>query len=182
LPGVLILPVQFMLPQGGNVDAMPAQFALADGSLCTRPVTSAITGPAEVCTDESPVTYSVINSGNTFTWSVVGGTILSGNGTSTINVAWSPIGNGDAGVSVYETSCTRGLTVELPVIIHTVGPASISGPGIVPENTTGIGIFSTGQTGIHISMDCFRRHTGIRRKYQAVLLLTGVLSAWAMCL
>jgi gliding motility-associated-like protein len=121
----------------GNVDAMPAQFALGDGTVCVRPVTSAISGPAEVCTGDSPVTYSVVNSGNTFTWSVNGGTIISGNGTNSINVAWSTTGNGDAGVSVYETSCTRGLTVNLPVIIHTVQPASISGSAIVPENTQG---------------------------------------------
>jgi gliding motility-associated-like protein len=131
----------------GNVLAMPAQFALADGSLCTRPVTSPITGPAEVCTGDSPVTYSVVNSGNTYTWSVNGGTILGGNGTNTINVAWDTGSNGNAGVSVYETSCTRSVTVNLPVIINTIGPASVSGAINVPENTMGSVYSVTERTG-----------------------------------
>lgn len=121
-----------------GIKAMPAQFALADNSVCTRPVTSPVTGPDQVCTGDSPATYSVVDSGNPFTWSVNGGTIISGNGTNTISVTWGSEGTTGGLVSVYETSCTRSVAVSLPVTIHTVVPPTVAGPLTVPENTEGV--------------------------------------------
>ena len=65
---------------------------LLDGA-CSPPTTGAITGPSDVI-EATSETYSVPASGNTYTWSVTGGTITSGAGTNSVQVSW---GNGPTG-------------------------------------------------------------------------------------
>jgi PKD repeat protein len=61
-----------------------------------------------VACEHNYTTYCVaLNAGNTYTWSVVGGTITNGQGTNCVTVLWGPMGNGT--ISVVETtpdSCT----------------------------------------------------------------------------
>jgi hypothetical protein len=68
-----------------------------------------VTGPSPVCQSiaGSVETYSTPNvAGNTYTWTVVGGTIASGQGTNSITVTWTTPGSGS--VSVSETVGTSG--------------------------------------------------------------------------
>jgi hypothetical protein len=68
-----------------------------------------VTGPSPVCQSiaGSVETYSTPNvAGNTYTWTVVGGTIASGQGTNSITVTWTTPGSGS--VSVAETVGTSG--------------------------------------------------------------------------
>jgi hypothetical protein len=68
-----------------------------------------VTGPSPVCESiaGSVETYSTPNvAGNTYTWTVVGGTIASGQGTNSITVTWTTPGSGS--VSVAETVGASG--------------------------------------------------------------------------
>ena len=122
------------------LSTIPAQYALGDISNCSRPVTSAITGTIEVCTNSSGVSYSVINNPpNTYTWIITGGSQASGGTTNNITVDWGASGMADANVRVIESNiCTQGSPVDLPVIIHSIQPVSISGRSAIAENTTGV--------------------------------------------
>jgi len=70
-------------------------------SACCVPPTPVITGSSAVCTGTQ--NYSVpATVGHTYVWDVVGGTILSGQGTNQIQVQWS---SGTAGtVNVTEST------------------------------------------------------------------------------
>jgi gliding motility-associated-like protein len=57
-------------------------------------------GDTSVCAFEKGVAYSVVYSnGSTYNWSVVGGTIVSGNGSSSVVVDWNDEGTGYIGVT-----------------------------------------------------------------------------------
>jgi type IX secretion system substrate protein len=118
-----------------------AQYAFGDDTNCTGPTTSAITGSSDVCTSDLNSAYSVtLNAGNTYTWTVTGGTIdapSSGVDVNNITVDWG--GTGVVGsVSVVETNgCTSGATVSLSVDVNSIAPTSITGKTNVAESTTG---------------------------------------------
>ncbi len=70
-----------------------------------------ITGPSPVCqtVNGSTETYSTPNvAGNTYTWTVTGGTITGGQGTNSITVSWTTAGAGS--VSVAEAVGTSGCS------------------------------------------------------------------------
>ena len=78
------------------------------------------------------------NPPNTYTWTITGGTQASGGSTNSITVDWGATGMADANVRVVETNtCTNGPPVDLPVVIHSIQPATINGLTSVAENTTG---------------------------------------------
>ncbi|MDA3819172.1 MAG: hypothetical protein PF590_01665, partial [Candidatus Delongbacteria bacterium] len=116
-----------------------AHYCFGDDTPCSGPVTSSITGSASVCTDDVNVVYSVTNTpGSTYTWTITGGTIASGQGTSSIEVNWGSVGMvGDVEV-VEHNGCTYGDPVNLTVVIHTIQPSSISGTTFVPVEQTGV--------------------------------------------
>ncbi|MCC2546625.1 gliding motility-associated C-terminal domain-containing protein [Hymenobacter sp. BT175] len=68
------------------------------------PLALTVTGPASVCPESGPLTYSVTGQpGSTFAWTVTGGTIATGQGTNTITVTFAA-GTGAKSVAVTETS------------------------------------------------------------------------------
>jgi hypothetical protein len=71
----------------------------------TRPTVS-ISGNNSICSASSQ-SYSASSTGNTYKWSVSGGTITSGSGTSTIGVNWGAAGSGS--VKLVETN-TNGCS------------------------------------------------------------------------
>lgn len=79
------------------------------------------------------VTYaaSPVVAGRSYNWSAVNGTITSGQGTSTINVNWTVVGNGSVTLNewVTATQCTTTVTQNVTV----AGPPtpSINGPNTV---------------------------------------------------
>jgi hypothetical protein len=90
--------------------------------------TPLISGPAPVCqtigTNYS--TYSTPNvAGHTYTWTVPGGTIVSGQGTNSISVNWTTVGSGNVSVTetITSTTCSAGATK--PV---TINPKPITTP------------------------------------------------------
>lgn len=87
----------------------------------TKPVTSAISGSANVHY-HSVEAYSVTNtSGSTYQWFITGGTLSSGAGTSSVSVTWGTLGTGS--VVVKETAAngcfgdnvTLNITLTPPV-------------------------------------------------------------------
>ena len=118
-----------------GLSTMPAQYAFGDDTNCTGPVTSSITGSTEVCTDDTGVSYSVTDNSNTYTWTITGGTQVSGGTTASITVDWGStglVGN----VKVVETNgCTSGTAVILSVNVNSIAPSSIIGKINVAEST-----------------------------------------------
>jgi hypothetical protein len=85
----------------------------------TGPQTGSITGVIQV-TENDQEQYSVTQtSGSSYAWTVTGGTILSGQGTSSIQVEWGSAGTGS--ISVVETDAfgCAGTVVTVSVQIGT---------------------------------------------------------------
>jgi len=100
-----------------------------------QPAADAITGPQSVCPTITGITYTIRNpQGTSYQWTVVGGTIASGQGTATITVDWATAGAGAGSVSARTTN-NQGCTsppFTLPVLINQVlqtvqpsGPTSV---------------------------------------------------------
>ncbi len=102
--------------------------------------TPSVTGNTDVCETETD-TYSTAATGNTFLWTVIGGTIDSGQGTDQITVTWNalPVGTLSAAgtVEVEETIAASSCqaTSLLNITIHRVpetGPANHIDQGLYP--------------------------------------------------
>jgi hypothetical protein len=106
---------------------------------CTAPVTGNISGPvsANVSTTQN---YSVPNSGNTYQWSVTGGTIASGDGTNAIQVLWnSTAGSGQVCIREVEDVCAgdqKCITVTKTPSCSTPSTGAISGEINAETSTT----------------------------------------------
>ena len=90
--------------------------------------TPVVTGPAPVCqtigTNYS--TYSTPNvAGNTYSWTVTNGTIVTGQGTNSITVNWTTLGAGNVSVLQTVTATNCAATANRPV---TVNPKPITTP------------------------------------------------------
>lgn len=87
-------------------------------SISPVPQTSAITGNLTICVSDTGSFSVTPTAGSTYQWSIAGGTILSGNGTSSTTGSWT--GSGTATVTVTETNsfgCV-GNPVNLPVTVN----------------------------------------------------------------
>jgi trimeric autotransporter adhesin len=129
-----------------SLNILSAQYAFGDNTNCPAPATGNISGSASVCkNDLSQVYFVTDNPGNTYVWSVSGGTITSGQGTSSIVVDWGSTGMAGS-VSVLESnSCTSGDVVVKTVNINPLAPVSITGRLNVPQNSTTPETYSTDQ-------------------------------------
>ena len=138
-----------VLARRSNLQTMPAHYAFGDDTDCEKPVTSAISGAVDVCAGQAGVAYSVTDKPpNSYDWTVSGGVIVSGDGTSSITVDWNAVTTGNAIVSVVETnSCSSGAKVELPVTLHSVAPPEITGDLRVAEYTEGVAYSVPARTG-----------------------------------
>lgn len=92
-----------------------------------------ITGPSDVCENQT-ASYSVTpNPGETYFWSATGGGTVIGSGNA-INVAWTNIGSGTVTLIVKNNLNVVICTNVLNVTIH-----SLPNPVITPSYTTGCG-------------------------------------------
>lgn len=93
--------------------------------------TSAIMGSSHVTEFAEDEPYSAVNnSGYTYTWSVNGGSIASGQGTSSITVNWDVYGLGSVSVVASPPgSCPNAAQVSLPVNIDEVFESNGTGGG-----------------------------------------------------
>lgn len=98
-----------------------------------------VSGPSPVCErTENHVYTTAFNTGNTYAWSVTGGTINSGQGTNSISVAW--FGQGTGSVSVTETNGFGCLeTYAISINIQARPAPVISGPLSWCENEPNAG-------------------------------------------
>jgi hypothetical protein len=105
------------------------QAVIATASVTINPLPApVVTGPSPVCVSATGATstYSTPNiAGHTYNWTVVGGTIATGQGTNTITVTWTTAGPGS--VSVTETITASGCTGSNTLNV-TVNPKPVTSP------------------------------------------------------
>ena len=95
------------------------------------PVQTAITGPATVC-QGSTESYSVTAiGGQSYVWTVVGGTIMTGAGTNAITVNWTAQGTQTVSVKISTVGTNCEKTLNLNVVVEDQPNPSIAGPNVV---------------------------------------------------
>lgn len=135
---------------------------------CCNPQTQPILGPTTICDNASGNIFTVPNTvGSTYTWTVpAGATIVSGQGTNSINVTFGTTGGN---VSVVETiNCGDGPPVTLAVVVQscvncamnsltmTMTDCYTSGQGFLVYDVQGTLTFSNPPTtGQLVVTDCF---------------------------
>jgi hypothetical protein len=112
----------------GCTAATPAAYTVNVSAL---PIPT-ITGPNVVCSSSTGVIYTTEAGMTNYAWTVsIGGTILSGQGTNTVTVAWPYAGNRTLSVNYTNPS---GCSATAPTIFNvTINPAAI--PVIGSSNT-----------------------------------------------
>ncbi len=86
-----------------------------------QPTIGTITGSNTPSSITTPFTYSILNQTNTnYSWSVINGTIQSGQGTNTIDVIWSITGTGSLKAKIMNSNSCLDSTI-LAVNITSVG-------------------------------------------------------------
>jgi PKD repeat protein len=110
----------------------------SEGLLITVNVPPApiVSGLALVCNDDEAEYSTANNPGSTYEWTVTGGTITSGTGTSTINVHWGNPGSGTVTVTETTAASCQGTSQLLNVTIDDctgIGEASLTGIRIYPN-------------------------------------------------
>ncbi len=100
--------------------------------------TPTITGATEVCENESGVTYYTESGKSNYTWTITGGTIVSGAGTYQISVDWGASGTGTVVVNYEENGCAAANDTEESVTIQAPATPSILGSDEECEGATNI--------------------------------------------
>lgn len=129
-----------------NITTFVGQFAFGDDTNCSGPADPTISGVTDVCRDDTNDGYSVtLNSGNTYEWTVVGGSIVGQSNPTgfvsnlnSINVDWGSTGQVGSVSVVERNTCTTSNAVSIDVNINSIAPASITGSTLVAENTNGV--------------------------------------------
>ncbi|QOI98199.1 MAG: autotransporter-associated beta strand repeat-containing protein [Flammeovirgaceae bacterium] len=122
---------------------------IATGCFTTTPVfsvninpipTPIISGAGSVCANETGVVYSTPNvPGNSYTWTVVGGSIISGAGTNSITVNWGGAGTGSVTVTEFIPASSCSVTTpSFTVIINPIPSPVVSGDNTVCEGATAV--------------------------------------------
>jgi gliding motility-associated-like protein len=97
------------------------------------PLSDLIAGPVSVCPGITGITYQIINPRETnYQWSINGGTIVSGQGTTSITVNWGAASAATISAAAVNTFGCTGTASVLPVTVNPilttaqpVGPISI---------------------------------------------------------
>jgi hypothetical protein len=101
------------------------------------PVTSPINGVDSVCANDSGLVYSVVSSSGNLSWTIVNGTIMSGQGTDSVTIHWDTAGTGIITVVDTNAAGCPGATQTLIVTINPIPVTSlINGQDTVCENST----------------------------------------------
>lgn len=99
--------------------------------------TPSITGLGSICQGSAGVVYFTESGMAGYTWSVTGGTITSGGGTSAISVTWTTAGTQSVTVNYSNLAgCTAPQATLLPVTVQPAATPLISGPTPVCTGTT----------------------------------------------
>ena len=110
--------VYFNTTTAGTVSVTVNHQILTCSSHASLPVTPLsqfyVYGPTTVCSG-IPVTFNTYATGN-FNWTISGGTILSGNGTNTIQVLWNTAGNYSVTAQLNTGYCNTTASVNANVV------------------------------------------------------------------
>ncbi len=110
-----------------------------------------ISGPPIVCENDTVSYWAISIGGATYTWSISGGTILSGQGTDTVTVAWGPGPTGSISlVTTSEFGCDDG-PITLPVLIQSLNADAGPDTTICLGDTVQIGGSPTAPNGTVIN-------------------------------
>ncbi|GAB3634825.1 hypothetical protein GCM10027422_04150 [Hymenobacter arcticus] len=98
-----------------------------------RPATDSVAGPQSVCPTVAGIGYSIKNPRSTaYQWTVTGGTIASGQGSTSITVNWGAAGTGAVRATTSNAQGCVSAAFTLPVLINQVlqtvkptGPVSV---------------------------------------------------------
>lgn len=128
-----------------DADAFPAYIAFEHVRFSTscinyseKPITilGAMDGPQVVCAGDI-VTYQMLNGVNVNSWTVTGGTIISGQGTSTLSVQWPSALTGTVACNwSYPNYGTKNSSISIDVTIPT--PPVIAGPDTLCTSFNGL--------------------------------------------
>jgi PKD repeat protein len=93
--------------------------ALSVSALPCADTQPTIAGTQIVCNNQIGVIYSTPNiPGHTYSWSVTGGTIVSGGNTNQVSVTWGPVGTGSLSVTETNPSIPCNSTVSKTIKIQ----------------------------------------------------------------
>lgn len=101
--------------------------------------TPMISGSDSVCAFDANVVYSTQNvAGHTYSWTISGGTIISGQQTANVSVDWGASGSGTLEVTQTDAATGCQQSASFPVVINALPEPVISGTDSVCENEAGI--------------------------------------------
>ncbi|MCS7073827.1 MAG: hypothetical protein NZ108_05115, partial [Bacteroidia bacterium] len=133
--------VQWGAPGNHQISVIESNFCGTDTAFLSvitegTPSPSTISGANPVCEFVVGQVYSVpIRPGFSYNWTVTGGTITAGQGTSSVTVSWGATGIGI--ISVTETSPCGVATASRQIIINNLpNPAAISGPDTICQGSS----------------------------------------------
>lgn len=133
VPGTTVSHATIQTPGLGNQTITLNYTTLAG---CTSPTVSkgvyvngpdypVIYGNQSVCGNVTSVPYSTINGNSNYVWEVpTGGTIVSGQGTSSISVLWNSGGNHSIKVKYTSGTGCESIPATLPVSVNALTPTS----------------------------------------------------------
>ena len=95
-----------------------------------------ITGPASRCQNTTDAVYTTQTGMTSYIWSVPGGTITAGAGTSSITVTWNTVGAQSVNVNYSNSNgCSAAAPVSYTVTVLPLPVPTISGANIACETT-----------------------------------------------
>ncbi|MCX6304382.1 MAG: T9SS type A sorting domain-containing protein [Bacteroidetes bacterium] len=109
--------------------------------------TPTITGPASVCVNAAGNVYTTQTGNTGYVWTVTGGTITAGQGTSSVTVTWTTAGAQTVCVNYANASlCTAAAPVCYNVTVNAVPTPTITGPNSVCQGASATYTTQTGMT------------------------------------
>ena len=98
---------------------------------------SSFTGDLEVC-QNAVGTYTASAVGPyAYSWTVAGGTLLSGDGTHAVTVQWTDVSGGTISLNVTsDTGCTSLFTTTEHIVVNALPVPTVNGPSTVWDNST----------------------------------------------
>ena len=132
-----------------NTNATQNQVGSATVTINALP-TPTISGTTTVCASSIGNVYSTQSGMTNYIWTVTGGTITSGGGTSnsTVTIDWGSAGTGHVKVNYTNANnCSAASQTDQPITINPLPTATISGTTSVCQNSTSPSITFTGSNG-----------------------------------
>lgn len=127
----------------GTCSGLPVCLPIAINATCSAPITGTVSGNQNATTSTTEA-YTVANSGNSYTWSVTGGSITSGQGTNTVQIDWATGTSGQICLVESNGDCD-GNEVCLDVVLCTV-PSTGTITGATSAEVTTSETYSTSST------------------------------------